>query len=68
MGWEYVHDQDEFSVSVDKEKGLAMLELSSSGIRPKYVSLQLEHVERLDAIVQALQAVRPYLKSTANND
>jgi len=50
------------SVIADDENKQVMVELSSSGYRPRYVTLHLSKKEEVDQIINALVKAKEYLE------
>jgi len=55
--------QDEqITVVADDEKKNILLELNSSGYRPRFVTVHLTNKDEIDRIIDALQKAREYLE------
>jgi hypothetical protein len=50
-----IYSTEFIDISSDNDKKQVHIELSSSGYRPKYVSLFIDNREELDHIIDALQ-------------
>ncbi|WP_256758945.1 hypothetical protein [Cohnella sp. WQ 127256] len=57
-----IYTTEFIDISADSEKKHVHIELSSSGYRPKYVSLFIDNSQELDQIIDALQKAKAYLK------
>ncbi|SDD78110.1 hypothetical protein SAMN02799630_04023 [Paenibacillus sp. UNCCL117] len=57
MAWKTVYETEHVTLVVDQEKSLVMMETSSGGYRPRYVTLHWSP-EQLDAMIDALQLAR----------
>jgi hypothetical protein len=57
MAWQTIFDNDQISLAADSEHKRALLELSSGGYRPRYVTLQMSSAE-LDELIAALQQAK----------
>lgn len=53
---------DQIAIIADDEKRSVMLELNSSGYRPRYVTVHLNSDEEIDKLIEALSRAREYLK------
>ncbi|MDF2670152.1 MAG: hypothetical protein K0R67_2458 [Paenibacillus sp.] len=54
-------NNEQFHVSVDDVRNHIQIECSSTGYRPKYVSVFVESYSELDEIIAALTRAREYL-------
>jgi hypothetical protein len=61
MVWKPVYDSEQLSLIVDDEKHIAMLEISSGGYVPRYITLHWNEQE-LAEVIQALQNAQQLLK------
>jgi len=64
MAWKAIYDSEQLSLIVDDEKQVAMLEVSSGGYVPRYVTLHWNEQE-LAEIIQALINAQQQLKGTS---
>jgi hypothetical protein len=64
MAWKPIYDSEQLSLIVDDEKQVAMLEVSSGGYVPRYVTLHWNEQE-LAEVIQALQNAQQQLKGTS---
>ncbi len=55
-----LHD-DQVSVLVDDLNKNILFELSSSGYRPRYVTIHLNKKDQIDRIIEALNKAKEYL-------
>lgn len=53
---------DQISIVADEEKRSVLLELNSSGYRPRYVTVHLQSREEIDRLIDALVSAKGYLK------
>lgn len=53
-----IYSSENIDISVDPDKHHVQLELSSSGYRPKYVSVFIEDAAELERVIEALQQAR----------
>lgn len=60
MSWKTIFEDEHVSIVVDESNRIVMLEASSGGYRPRYVTLQLD-ASRLEVIIEALQSARAAL-------
>ncbi|TBL68287.1 hypothetical protein [Paenibacillus thalictri] len=60
MAWKTIYENDHIHLVADEEQQQAMLEVSSGGYRPRYVTLQLP-VAELDQLIAALQLAKQEL-------
>lgn len=62
MGLINLFQDDQVSIVADDEKKNIMLELNSSGYRPRYVTLHLSNKEEIDNLIETLLKAKEYLK------
>ncbi|MFC5404965.1 hypothetical protein [Cohnella soli] len=58
---EMIYSSEFIDIRADNDKKQVHIELSTSGYRPKYVSLFVEDAAELDRIIDALQSARSVL-------
>ncbi|NHN32387.1 hypothetical protein [Paenibacillus agricola] len=61
MAWKPIYDSEQLSLIADDELKVAMLEVSSGGYVPRYVTLHWNEQE-LAEVIQALQSAQQLLK------
>jgi len=61
MASQKIYSTECMEISADNEKKHVHIELSSSGYRPKYVSLFIDTREELEQIIAALQQAKEAL-------
>lgn len=61
MAYLHIYSTDEITVSADDEKHHVHIELSSSGYRPRYVSVYIEKQSELDELIEALKIARTHV-------
>lgn len=61
MASQMIYTTEFIDISADDEKKHVHIELSSSGYRPKYVSLFIESRSELEQIIEALQKAKAHL-------
>jgi hypothetical protein len=54
--------EEQISIFADDEQKNILLEVSSSGYRPKYVTLHLDKKEDIDRIIEALIKAKEYIE------
>jgi ribosome maturation factor RimP len=54
--------EEQISILADGEQKKILLEVSSSGYRPKYVTLHLDKTEDIDRIIEALIKAKEYIQ------
>lgn len=54
MGWERLLEHDQLEITIDTDKGTLMLETSSGGAVPRYVTVHIQNEQELDEIITAL--------------
>ncbi len=58
MASQMIHTTEFIDFSADNDKKQVHIELSSSGYRPKYVSLFIDNREELEQIIDALRKAK----------
>jgi hypothetical protein len=58
MAWERLLEKDQLEIIMDTEKGTLMLETSTGGAVPRYVTVHIQNVQELDEIIAALQKAK----------
>lgn len=58
MAWERLLEKDQLEIIMDTEKGSLMLETSSGGAVPRYVTVHIQTEQALDEIITALQKAK----------
>lgn len=54
MAYRNLYSTEYLDVHVDADRGTVQLEAASSGYRPRYVTVEIEHVGELDKLIAAL--------------
>ena len=54
MAWERLLEKDQLEIIVDTEKGTLMLETSTGGAVPRYVTVHVQNEQELNEIINAL--------------
>lgn len=62
MAGQMIYTTEFIDISADRDKRQVHIELSSSGYRPKYVSLFIDSREELERIIEALQTAKASLE------
>ena len=62
MASQMIYTTEFIDISADRDKKQVHIELSSSGYRPKYVSLFIDTCEELERIIEALQTAKASLE------
>ncbi|MED4604359.1 hypothetical protein P9314_27395 [Paenibacillus validus] len=57
MAWKTIFESEQLTLVVDQEKSSVMLETSSGGYRPRYVTLHWTPKE-LDTVIEALHKAK----------
>ncbi|MFD2614299.1 hypothetical protein [Paenibacillus gansuensis] len=65
MVWTTILNNEHLIITADKEQGIIMIETSSGGYRPKYVTLHLNEAE-IDEMMSALSAAKQHLIAPAS--
>jgi hypothetical protein len=58
MAWERLLEKDQLEIIVDTEKGNVMIETSSGGAIPKYVTVHFQTEQEIDELIAALQKAK----------
>jgi len=58
MAWERLLEKDQLEIIIDTDKGTLMLETSSGGAVPRYVTVHIQNEQELDDILHALQRAK----------
>jgi hypothetical protein len=58
MAWERLLAKDQLELIADTEKGTLMLETSSGGAIPRYVTVHIQNEQELDELIGALQKAK----------
>jgi hypothetical protein len=58
MAWERLLEKDQLEIIMDTDKGTIMLETSTGGAVPRYVTVHIQNVQELDEIIAALQKAK----------
>jgi hypothetical protein len=62
MAWERLLVKDQLELIVDTEKGTLMLETSSGGAVPRYVTVHIQSEQVLDELIGALQKAKEVIQ------
>jgi len=62
MGLISVLQEEQISIAVDDEQQNIILELSSSGYRPRFVTMHINKREEVEQIIKALEKALHYLR------
>lgn len=57
-----LYEDETILLTADDRKNHVLLEISSSGYRPKYVSKYFESQKEIDDLIEALQKAKLFLK------
>ncbi|QGQ94431.1 hypothetical protein EHS13_05690 [Paenibacillus psychroresistens] len=63
MAWERLLEKDQLEIIMDTDKGTVMLETSSGGAVPRYVTIHIQNEQELDEIIAALQKAKNLILS-----
>jgi hypothetical protein len=58
MAWERLLEKDQLEIIIDTDKGTLMLETSSGGAVPRYVTVHIQNEQELNEILDALQKAK----------
>jgi hypothetical protein len=58
MAWEQLLTKDQLEIIVDTDKGTLMMETSSGGAVPRYVTVHIQNEQELDELITALQKAK----------
>lgn len=58
MAWERLLERDQLEIIIDTDKGTLMLETSSGGAVPRYVTVHIQNVQELEEIIAALHKAK----------
>jgi hypothetical protein len=58
MAWERLLAKDQLEIIVDTDKGTLMMETSSGGAVPRYVTVHIQNEQELDELIAALQKAK----------
>jgi HKD family nuclease len=61
MAWERLLAKDQLEIIVDTDKGTLMMETSSGGAVPKYVTVHIQNEQELDELIAALQKAKDFM-------
>jgi hypothetical protein len=61
MGWERLLAKDQLEIIVDTDKGTLMMETSSGGAVPRYVTVHIQNEQELDELIAALQKAKDFM-------
>jgi hypothetical protein len=60
MTWERILQKDQLELIVDTEKGHLMLETSSGGAVPRYVTVHIQSEEEINELIDALNKAKEF--------
>jgi hypothetical protein len=63
MAWEQLLTKDQLEIIVDTDKGTLMMETSSGGAVPRYVTVHIQNEQELDELIAALQKAKDVMVS-----
>jgi hypothetical protein len=58
MAWERLLAKNQLEIIVDTDKGTLMMETSSDGAVPRYVTVHIQNEQELDELIAALQKAK----------
>jgi hypothetical protein len=58
MAWERLFETDQLEIIIDTDKGHVMLETSSGGAVPRYVTVHIHKEQEIDELIHALQKAK----------
>jgi hypothetical protein len=58
MAWERLLEKNQLEIIVDTDKGNVMLETSSGGAVPRYVTVHIQDEQELDELILALNKAK----------
>jgi hypothetical protein len=64
VAWKTILQKDQISIVIDEERNHVLLETSSGGYRPRYVTLHID-AEEVDELIHSLEQAKIQLKSEA---
>lgn len=62
MAYRNVYSTEYLDVHVDPERKCVQIEASTSGYRPRYVAVEIDTLQELDRLIEALTAARNSLE------
>ncbi|WP_438448641.1 hypothetical protein [Gorillibacterium sp. sgz5001074] len=62
MAWVQLLSEDLLNVTVDDERKVCMLEVSSGGSVPRYVTVHFDRPDQLDELIRSLEKARVFLE------
>jgi hypothetical protein len=62
VAWERLLEKDQLEIIVDTDKGTLMLETSSGGAVPRYVTVHIQNEQELDELIGALQKAKEVIQ------
>jgi hypothetical protein len=62
VAWERLLEKDQLEIIVDTDKGTLMLETSSGGAVPRYVTVHIQNEQELDELIRALQKAKEVIQ------
>lgn len=63
MSLQKLYEGDSILITADDLKNHVLMEISSSGYRPRYVSMYIESQKEIDDLIEALNKAKSYLKN-----
>jgi hypothetical protein len=58
MAWERLFESHQLEITVDTAKGHVMLETSSGGAVPRYVTIHIQNEQEIEELIIALQKAK----------
>jgi hypothetical protein len=66
MAWERLLEKNQLEIIVDTDKGTLMLETSSGGAVPRYVTVHIQNEQELDELIAALLKAKEFMVLTTS--
>jgi hypothetical protein len=63
MAWERLLEKDQLEIIIDTERGHLMVETSSGGAVPKFITVHIQTEEEIDEVIQALLKAKAVLST-----
>jgi hypothetical protein len=58
MAWERLLEKNQLEIIIDMDKGTLMLETSSGGAVPRYITVHIQNEQELNELIAALQKAK----------
>lgn len=61
MAWVTLLSEEQIQITADDQNKIAMMEVSSAGSVPRYVSVHFNSTQEIDKFIHALQVAKNYV-------